>query len=156
MTELIPETIKLIEQIKQTEFFRNVGLRSNVSSWQDSIRCLKSRQWDQLLERNRVAVVSVATEANDSSWNAKVRFFRKELTDLISKIKLPSEKIGGRDIFDYVREELLAQTMGVLMEVEASHGHSETICREIWEITKEGYFVCGYEGDYPNGALKFF
>lgn len=146
----------MLEELKQFKFFLNVGKSGNVTSWHDAISSLRSEGWYKLLERSRVAILSVPVNANDETYTPKVRFFRKELIEVISKIELPSEKKGDRDVFDYVREELLAQTLGLLTEVETSHGHNDTFMRDVWTITKKGCFVCGYEGDYPNGTFKFF
>lgn len=153
MTWIGTETQQVISEMKKLSFFSNTGLATGsscVKTWDEAITLAQSDNWHSLCDHQRFLVTS-STDA-DEKWNDKIREIRIVIADFLQgacdRFSGVPSALAGR-ICDQMRSYLL----GVCAEVESSSQHNVVFYRSLWKQILDGKFPCGWQGEYPNGAL---
>ena len=157
-----PRTEATLQELRQSEWFRNVGVRDTqradvLSSWDEAVESCASPDWEDLcLEaanqyRERLAE---ASRAEFARWNdvdglvkpAAVSLVREKASSVVAAHQLPKVFV------DTVEWDVLH----LLMECEFADVHPPGFYASQAYWYANGHFPCGWSGEFPQGRLIIF
>lgn len=127
---------------------------SEVTSPESVAIAALSNTWEDFrLERRNdlTSVVAVRLQQRGSEWNKCAKAFTNFFDSYIAPtIKKRLSEIGLPDsLLDVVAWDIV----NYMQELNYSDVRRPDFFGKIWTAYKQGHFPCGWEGDYPVGAL---
>lgn len=155
---------ELLDMLEQRSWFARVGEPADlesvmrVASWSAANQESETEAWEDALiqagNKQHAAIASVlGSWSFQKSWNEAIPEVRDAARELVNTKVADLEVVLTKSAVDGLRWIVLSNAMGA-----AFLGRAEND-RTFWPITKlimEGFFPCGWRGDYPEGVLVVF
>lgn len=158
-----PETLTIIDDLRNTLLFRSVGEAVDdrniivVQSWPQAIKSAERLNWENIrIEWRNTLSGRLAVEfpARFDQWN--------EVTTELKRLLLPivDEKIAALELDEKLRTKLLNNVRWDLLSLLQESEYSDLVTPQYYAalgvVYFDGHFPCGWQGDYPNGKFVVF
>jgi hypothetical protein len=130
-----------------------------VGSWSEAAECCRDAGWEnaQLEAQNQLTFwLHQHDRDNYRQWNEFVVRNKEEvITPLTDGVLLPYQHRHGLD--DALVHSVQWDVLGALMEnTYLSSGHWSFFFLELLWVYEAGHFPCGWQGEWPSGALLVY
>ena len=160
---MCPDVKAFLRRVEEADLFNNVGHPITaagvvqLTTWAEALRSQDSQAWEdfQLDRHNEMASCEPIVEAHSDYAKADDAFVTNVkacLNGLIEPLlsTLPLSDDGRLSVHNETRWQLLH----ACYEIQYRHLYTVYWHNELAEWYFRGHFPCGWEGDWPEGAMR--
>jgi hypothetical protein len=157
-----PRTKATIEQLKQAQWFRCVGVRDTdaaevLSSWYEAVESCSSPEWEDLC-------MEAANQYRARLAERSPKLFRR-WNDIVAELKPVTQALVLEKTGTVIQENDLPKTfldtvdwdiLNMCMEAEYADVYPPGFfaSQAYWYV--KGHFPCGWRGEFPKGNLVVY
>jgi hypothetical protein len=157
-----PRTKATIEQLKQAQWFRCVGVRDTdaaevLSSWYEAVESCSSPEWEDLC-------MEAANQYRARLAERSPKLFRR-WNDIVAELKPVTQALVLEKTGTVIQENDLPKTfldtvdwdiLNMCMEAEYADVYPPGFfaSQAYWYV--KGHFPCGWRGEFPKGYLVVY